>query len=133
MKVGVTGTREGATETQLRQVYELLATIPLPAELHHGDCTGVDIQVAIMAKELGFHVVYHPPVSNEQRAFHASDEFRKPAGYLQRDRAIVDETEMLIVVPLQTQWQPRGGTWYTHDWAVKTNKPVVVFPGEKDV
>jgi hypothetical protein len=39
----------------------------------------------------------------------------------------VDATEVLIVVPLQTEWQPKGGTWYTHDYAQKTGKPVEVF------
>ena len=51
----------------------------------------------------------------------------EPAGYLQRDRAIVDSTDVLLVVPLQMTWQPKGGTWYTHDYAVKRDKIVTMF------
>jgi hypothetical protein len=136
MRIGVTGTREGATEYQLKTVRNFLATMAYEVrndggvlELHHGDCIGVDEQVASIAKELGIRTVCHPPISDVQRAHHASDEWRLPKGYLERDRAIVDETECLIVVPLQMEWQPKGGTWYTHDYAKKIDKPItVVWP-----
>jgi hypothetical protein len=127
IRVGITGTRQGASDQQLLEVYQVLIAIPLPAELHHGDCQGVDHQVAIMAKELGFTIICHPPTSSALRAYFASDRSEPPLGYLQRDRKIVESTDLLIVVPLQTTWQPRGGTWYTHDYAVKKQQPVVVI------
>lgn len=127
MKVGVTGTREGATDDQLVAVYEFLKTVELPAEFHHGDCSGVDVEIALMARELGFWIVCHPPVKDETRGFFGGDVVHEQKGYLERDRAIVDNTDVLIVVPLQTEWQPKGGTWYTHDYAVKQQKPVKVF------
>ena len=133
MKIGVTGTREGSNDSQLQAVIEFLQTVELPAELHHGDCTGVDVEVAAAAKELGFKIVCHPPKSTEQQGFFGGDEMREPKGYLERDRKIVDETEMLLVVPLQNEWQSKGGTWYTHDYALKTGKPVMIFyPGVKN-
>jgi hypothetical protein len=76
---------------------------------------------------LGWRIVCHPPKSNEQQGFYGGDEVREPRGYLQRDRQIVDETELLIVVPLQDEWQKKGGTWYTHDYAVKKGKTVKIF------
>ena len=128
MKIGVTGTREGATIEQIDQVTEFLQRHQGPeTEFHHGDCLGVDVEVAAIARELGYRIVCHPPVKDETRGFFGGDEVRAPAGYLERDRAIVDATELLIVVPLQTEWQPKGGTWYTHDYARKKNKPVKVF------
>lgn len=128
MKIGVTGTREGATIEQIDQVTEFLQLHQAPGnEFHHGDCRGVDVEAAAIARELGYRIVCHPPASDEQQGFFGGDEVRKPAGYLQRDRAIVDSTEVLLVVPLQTEWQPKGGTWYTHDYAIKTGKPVQVF------
>ena len=127
MKVGVTGTREGMNEHQAKAVYEFLSQFPAGTELHHGDCKGVDVQVAYLAKKLGFKIVCHPPIKNESRGYYGGDEMREPAGYLERDRNIVKETDTLIVVPLQDEWQPQGGTWYTHDHAVKTGKPVTVF------
>lgn len=132
MKVGVTGTREGATEYQLNELRSVLAELK-GTEFHHGDCKGVDEQAAAIAKELGYKIVCHPPESDYLRAFFPYDEAREPAGYLKRDRAIVDECDVLLVVPLHHEWQPKGGTWYTHDYARKTNKPYsVIWPGEAD-
>lgn len=126
MKVGVTGTREGANEYQLAEIRIALQTLK-GTEFHHGDCSGVDVQVAAIAKELGYTIVCHPPIKNETRGFFGGDIVHEPKGYLERDRNIVDSTEVLLVVPLQNEWQPKGGTWYTHDYAVKKNKPVIII------
>lgn len=128
MKLGVTGTREGMNDAQFQELYEYLQQFdPATTELHHGDCVGVDAEVAELAMQLGFRVVCHPPESDHLRAFHESHEFREPLGYLKRDRNIVDDTDMLLVIPLQDTWQPKGGTWYTHDYAQKRGKNLVVF------
>lgn len=128
MKVGVTGTREGATAQQLDELRVVLQGLN-GTEFHHGDCKGVDEQAAAIAKELGYKIVCHPPESDYLRAYFPADEMREPAGYLKRDRTIVDETDCLIVVPLHTEWQPKGGTWYTHDYAKKRDKPLtIIFP-----
>ena len=126
MKIGVTGTREGATEYQLTELREVLSGLD-SVEFHHGDCAGVDEQAAKIAKELGYKIVCHPPESDYLRAYFPADEMREPAGYLKRDRAIVDSVDVLIVVPLHNEWQPKGGTWYTHDYAKKKDKPVIVI------
>jgi hypothetical protein len=126
MKVGVTGTREGATEYQLHELRDVLSGLD-SREFHHGDCKGVDEQAATIAKELGYKIVCHPPTSDYLQAHFPYDECREPAGYLKRDRAIVDECDVLIVVPLHEEWQPKGGTWYTHDYAVKTNKKIILI------
>lgn len=127
MKIGITGTREGANDAQLQSIIKFMESLGSDHELHHGDCKGVDVQVAAAAKYLGWRVVCHPPKSNKMQGYFGGDEMREPLGYLQRDRNIVNETEMLMVVPLQDEWQPTGGTWYTHDYAKKTNKPVNIF------
>lgn len=127
MKIGITGTREGATERQIKALYDFFVTVESGSELHHGDCCGVDVQAAIIASELGIKTVCHPPISNELRAFHESTEIKKPEGYLKRDRAIVDHCDVLVVVPLQDSWQPAGGTWYTHDYAQKKEKTIIVY------
>ena len=130
MRIGVTGTREGANDKQLKLVAEYLISLGQGHELHHGDCKGVDVEIAAIARHLGWRIVCHPPLSKETQGFYGGDEIRTPKGYLERDRQIVDETELLIVLPLQNEWQPRGGTWYTHDYAVKKGKPVKIFyPG----
>ena len=131
MKVGITGTREGATEYQLAELRKVLAELK-GTEFHHGDCNGVDVQAAAIARELGYRIVCHPPKLTEEQGYFGGDEMREPAGYLQRDRAIVDECDVLLVCPKQMEWQPKGGTWYTHDYAKKQNKPYnVIWPEEK--
>jgi hypothetical protein len=126
MKVGITGTREGATEYQLSELRTVLSWLD-SREFHHGDCKGVDEQAAAIAKELGYKIVCHPPESDYLRAHVPADEMREPAGYLKRDRAIVDACDVLIVVPLHDEWQTKGGTWYTASYAKKKKKPYIIF------
>jgi len=130
MKIGATGTRSGMTDQQFVQVQMLLQELP-GTELHHGDCVGVDAEVATLARELGYKIVCHPPEKQDLRAFVPADEMREPFSYFRRNRNIVDECELLIVVPYQSSHQSNGGTWYTHDYAIKKNKPVeIIWPGE---
>jgi len=131
MKIGVTGTRSGMNEIQFAAVQDYLSQfVPADTELHHGDCVGVDVEVAILAQLLGMRTVCHPPSNDELRANHASDEIREPLSYFARNRNIVDDTDVLIVVPYQDVHQTNGGTWYTHDYAKKKGKALVVFfPG----
>ena len=133
MKVGITGTRMGMNEHQFAGVQELLTKLyEAGAEFHHGDCVGVDAESALLAKELGYKIIGHPgPGEDGLRAFVECDESKEPASHFKRNRTIVDECDVLIVVPLQNEHQSRGGTWYTHDYAVKKIKPLMVFyPGE---
>lgn len=127
MKIGVTGTRNGATDFQIEQIIDFFKVMTEPIELHHGDCIGVDEQVALIARECGGKVICHPPVKPELRAFFNSDEYRTVATYFQRNRNIVNETSLLLVVPNSMEWQPRGGTWHTHDYAKKINRPYIIF------
>lgn len=136
MKIGVTGTRSGMNAHQKKELMNFMrlslaesSLVSKGAEVHHGDCVGVDVEFAELAKELGFKTICHPPEKNELRAFHKSDEIREPKSYFARNRAIVDECDMLIVIPYQDSHQTHGGTWYTHDYAIKKQKPVyVIFP-----
>ena len=51
---------------------------------------------------------------------------------MKRDRTIVEETDVLLVCPKQMERQLKGGTWYTHDYAVKLGKPLsIIWPKEK--
>lgn len=134
MKVGITGTRFGMSETQRLRVYDLLNQIieeckaqEIDPEFHHGDCVGVDVEAAIIAKTFGYKIVAHPGPVGELQAGHESDEIRPNFTHFKRNRNIVDETDFLIVVPLQNTHQSRGGTWYTHDYAIKQGKEMIVI------
>jgi len=127
-KIGVTGTRSGMTEPQKVFLTNLLLQyMVIFEELHHGDCIGVDVEVAHFFKLQGIKTVCHPPRKSELRAFHKSDEFREPEDYFKRNRNIVDETDLLLVFPYQMERQTHGGTWYTYDYAKKKNKPIILI------
>ena len=132
MKVGITGTRNEITQKQVNEITIFLRSLPSITELHHGDCIGADVTVAKIAAKLGIRTVCHPPEKNALRANHKSDEIRKPKSYFARNRNIVDETDFLIVVPMQDHWSSMGGTWYTHDYAKKKNKNLKVFWPKKE-
>lgn len=135
MKIGITGTRNPITQYQKDEVARILSSTTNADELHHGDCVGADLTVAEIAAGLGYRVVCHPPVKDELRAFHESTEIRTPHSYFARNRNIVDECDVLLVVPWTMSHQNTGGTWYTHDYAVKHGVPVIIIwpEGTKDV
>lgn len=92
---------------------ELAAT-----ELHHGDCVGADAEAAEIARELGVAIVVHPPDDPKLRAFSGrfGDTVHDPRPYLERNRAIVDATEVLIAAPAKRAGA-RSGTWATIRYA----------------
>ncbi len=131
MKIGITGTREGMTELQFEAVKKCLEEKYCEgAEFHHGDCVGVDAEAATLAKEIGYKIISHPgPDHDGLRAYVDCDESREPQSHFKRNRTIVDACDFLLVVPLQMERQPRGGTWYTYDYAVKKDKPFsLIYP-----
>ena len=130
MKIGVTGTRNGMNNIQSDCVNEYLAGLAAvyQLELHHGDCVGVDAEAAEIANCRNIKIVCHPPEKDDLRAFYPFfRELREPKSHFARNRAIVDECDILIVVPMDNEPQKLGGTWYTHDYAKKKNKPIVIF------
>lgn len=129
MKVGITGTRSGMTAEQKFLVQGFLASVQ-GTELHHGDCVGADAEVAIMAQELGYRIVCHPPEKADLRAWVPADEMRDAFSYFRRNRNIVDECDVLLVVPYQNSHQTEGGTWYTFDYAIKKSvRTEIIWPG----
>ena len=130
MKVGVTGTRNEITRKQFDALIDLILKLDeaFPAlEFHHGDCVGADDTAARLFKLRGIKIVCHPPIKEDLRAFSPSHEFREPKGYFERNRAIVDEVDFLIVIPKDMEHKDQGGTWYTHDYAVKKGKPLKIL------
>jgi len=130
MKIGITGTRRGITDYQRDEITKLLNELySVNSELHHGDCVGADATVADIANELGYIIVCHPPTKDSLRAFRRADQIRIPTSYFSRNRNIVNDTDVLLVVPFQTSPQSTGGTWYTYDYALKVGKPVhIIYP-----
>lgn len=134
IKIGFTGTQEGMTVKQLRGVGQVLLchllVEYLPVNFHHGDCIGADAQAHTLARALWFRVFIHPPTDESKRAFCKANPERiapsKP--YLDRNKDIVAETDVLIATPSQQVGEViRGsGTWYTVRYARKLGRQIYI-------
>lgn len=133
MKVGFTESREGLSWRQWCTLERIIPYLGME-EFHHGDCRGADANAHDIVTEkptLGFRgVVVHPPKERHYRAFRRGVENREEKPYLERDRDIVDECDLLIAAPLfrdGTQRASRSGTWYTVNYARRLGKPVIIL------
>jgi len=140
MKVGFTGTRNGMTGTQMEAVRKTLEGLELPrrrrlVELHHGDCVGADHEAARVATALGMRIVQHPPLDWGMRASYpklieslkANNNFavREAKPTLERNKDIVNETELLIAAP-DSEERTRSGTWATVRYARKMGRAIII-------
>ena len=126
MKIGFTGTRAGMSAEQ-RDVCAVLLTELHGEELHHGDAIGADAEMHQLAVAAGIPIVIHPPSNPANRACCESASMRAELPYSARNRAIVDETEILIAAPKSPEHQARrSGTWRTIRYARSAGRQVVV-------
>lgn len=140
MKLGFTGTQRGMTRPQWEALALWLdSRADRFFEFHHGDCVGADAEFHKWLLAYGalepVTVVIHPPVVSTKRAYvtrawaakwmtiHVRDE--RP--YLVRNRAIVDETNVLYAAPGEAVEQLRSGTWATVRYARKLKRAIRFF------
>lgn len=130
--IGITGTRKGMTYEQHQKFVRLIsrAMAAGPVVLRHGACVGVDHQVHLYAREGNIPVVIHPPTNT--KSMMPLDNYGyclKPKDYLERDRDIVDNSDVLWAFPDGPR-RKGSGTWYTVCFAEMQKKPVyIVYPG----
>jgi hypothetical protein len=129
LKIGFTGTRHGMTDAQKDSFFKMIGDLK-PLYFLHGDCIGADDDAAhlVSLNDPETVIVALPGPEKEMRAFNqCSDEVRPVKTHFARNRDIVDETDLLIATPQQDAHQPKGGTWYTVDYALKKGKRVVMI------
>lgn len=119
---GFTGSRYGISKSQSAVIegFMLEAT-----HLHHGDCVGADKEVADFAERFGVPTTIHPPLKNKLRAFHNWGRILKALPYLERNRSIVDDCDVLLACTRSDEIQ-RSGTWATIRYARKIGKPIIL-------
>jgi hypothetical protein len=119
------------TNSQAISAAEFIADWELDAEkriFHHGDCVGVDVQLAKFARSCGYYIVSHPPIIRTYRAFSDANITYDPKPYMERNEAIVVHSDLLLVVPDgPEESNPRSGTWATYRLAIKYGVPVEVI------
>lgn len=109
-------------------------------EFHHGDCVGADAQaheiVADLFPDVDIHI--HPPTKDDYRAncFQRTQQlslerslkiFQHPTRpYLDRNRDIVDSSDLVLAAPNTYGEVLRSGTWATVRYAWKINTPIII-------
>ena len=153
MIIGFTGTQRGMTQFQREELFKILK-LKECSEFVFGDCIGADEQSAIVAINAGVTVFsIHPPDNPVKRAWCFDPEkkmkwnriitpFISPAtapdnikvrwypldSYQNRNRHIVDQTQLLIATPKEFTHEIRSGTWSTVRYAWKLKKDVLIIP-----
>lgn len=126
MKIGFTGTRHGMTDKQYNAVNDLVNHYVIyddVDEFHHGDCNGADEEAHGIALRFNLFTVVHPPSLTTLRAYCQGDLVLPTKDYEQRNRDIVQASDLVIAAPPTDTEQPFGGTWQTVRLSREYNKP----------
>jgi len=128
MKVGFTGTREGISVNQHRELIKFIKENDF-TELHHGDCVGADAQMHEYTRlfKPNCIIVVRPPKNEIRRAWCQGDIIKEPMDYIPRDRLIVDSVDLLVACPLRDEEELRSGSWTTIRYARKQNVEYIRF------
>lgn len=131
MKIGITGTRFGMTQSQDAVACALFASIGF-IELHHGDCVGADAEAHDIADRGRAHITIHPPVDTEHRAYKVGHFTNPSKTHFARNREIVHACDILIAFPYNEHEEGKGGTWYTINYARKLKRWIcIIWPSGK--
>lgn len=125
LKIGFTGTRNGMSDAQ-KEEFEKLIDSKECKEFHHGMCVGSDYQAHLVIKSKEIKIIGHPPSFKKFMAECDCDITKKPFDYLQRNKHIVDESDILIATP-DCKERKRSGTWSTVRYARKQNKKIYII------
>ncbi len=121
--VGISGTRWGASSVQLAKI-EILLIIFIERgakKFRHGDCAGVDVEAASIARDLGYYIICHPGPRGMGTKW---DEIMPSLPFLDRNKVIVDMSDVMLIVPFTNEEILRSGTWATYRYAQKMKVPL---------
>lgn len=130
--IGFIGTKRGMTTEQRASVGSLLRQLVRRGTLtaHQGDHIGADCDFGGLCRTVGRNkimLVSHPPSDTHSRAYCSCDVVRPPAGFAERARAIVDESELLIACPKELKPTHQKGTWGVVHYALAQGKQVIII------
>lgn len=130
--IGITGTKEGMTYEQY-EVYKKYSNMIGKYTLHHGDCIGVDCEIQYYtSSNTGNHIVVHPPENKKYQCYRRTTDnmtILKSKDYLERNKDIVNDSDVMFACPKENEEQLRSGTWATIRYSRKMKKPLyIIFP-----
>jgi hypothetical protein len=127
VSIAFTGTRTGLSS---KQRISLITTITQlkPRRVTHGGCIGADKEFHDICKLLNIPTYIHPCNIKSKRAECLGAIFVfSPLPPLERNKIIVDESELLIATPKTKNEILRSGTWSTIRYARKIGKRVIII------
>lgn len=128
MILGITGTRAGFAEPQLRAVRGVVAV--LPDRVVHGGAIGVDEALDRWFRSLGLppdRVEVYPANAERARAMAMNGSRIHPVmSPLHRNRLIVARCDHLLACPGTMTETLRSGTWATMRYARAAGKPITL-------
>jgi len=127
----VTGTQRGMTANQGATARALLRAFRSEGYewMHNGLCVGVDEELFYAGRGQGWKIHGHPSTVEGKSVaslYGACDLLEDPAPPLDRNRAMVDASSVVLAVPGERQERLRSGTWATVRHARRTGKRVVL-------
>lgn len=126
-KVGFTGTQKGMTLPQAEAVRNLLGELGA-TRTFHGGCIGADTQFHNLSLQFGIKPIIFPSnIRNTQGDWVGAKEVYSPLPPLQRNRIIVDHSDILLATPKANKEEIRSGTWATIRYARGIRKPVIII------
>jgi len=131
MRIGFTGTRKGMTNYQKNEVNKILLMNSLNGDqliFHHGGCDGADDEFHLIACKYG-QVIVHPGDTKQGKKYYDNYITKLVKPYLERNKDIVNESDLLIACPKSFKEEMRSGTWATIRYAKKIGKNImIVYP-----
>lgn len=136
MVIGVTGSRLGATEYQLDTFKHIIDRLNIDV-FHHGMCKGVDkiCSDIVRLQSPDTYIIAHPPLIDTYIAENVIyDKLEDKYEYLERNKHIVDNCNLLIALPNTDKEQLRSGTFSTIRYAKKKGmKVIIIYPKRIEV
>lgn len=139
MRLGFTGTKQGLSWSQRETLSKYVNQVRPEIEVaRHGDCIGSDFQFHIFCIDVKVpELIIHPPSDPKYRAYahliYSAPETKitvlPEEPYLDRDHAMVDGIDYLVVCPITSEEFLRSGTWATYRYAKKKSVPhLIIYP-----
>ena len=126
--IGFTGTQKGMSPAQISRVKEILSDFN-PKKIVHGDCIGADAQTHDIAEEMGLEIVIRPCTIRSKRAFKEADLVMDPIDPIERNKHIVEDSDLVLACPKEPRSTLRSGTWSAIRHAKRTQTPVwIIYP-----
>jgi len=128
-RLGISATRKGMTEEQLRVLRHIMGQ-GMFDWLHHGDGppakTSGDSQAHKLARRLGLKIHTHPMVG--VKLHNHANVREKPKKPITRNHDIVKAVDEMTLCPSSTKEELRGsGTWATIRYCRKVGKPATII------